>query len=144
MVVAFHTVPLVPERLISGSLSFYLDWFFDFHEQGENYDASGITAADREAYVQAYSAPGSLGAALGWFRAFGQDIVDNEVWLRSPVDVPYLAIAEPHVIGPMTAQSVADRQRSQDRRDWSLRPLGDSAATGQVANALLAFLGDGA
>jgi len=66
----FHALPLVPERLISASLTFYLDWFFDFHDPGQNYDASGITAADRKAYAEAYSAPGALSAALGWFRAF--------------------------------------------------------------------------
>jgi len=35
----FHAVPRVPERLISASLSYYFDWFYDFHDPGQNYDA---------------------------------------------------------------------------------------------------------
>jgi pimeloyl-ACP methyl ester carboxylesterase len=44
----FHSLPLVPERLIAASLSFYFDWFYDFHDPGQNYDSSGITASDRK------------------------------------------------------------------------------------------------
>jgi haloacetate dehalogenase len=137
----FHAVPLLPERLISASLSCYLDWFYDFHDPGENYDASGITAADREAYVQAYSAPGALSAALGWFRAFPQDIVDNDVWLRQPLDIPYLAIAEPHVLAPMTDQAT---RISSKHHVVEIGPSGHwvtQQQPGQVADALIAFLG---
>ena len=136
----FHAIPLVPERLISASLRFYLDWFFDFHDPGENYDVSGITAADREAYVQAYSAPGALGAALGWFRAFPQDIVDNDNWLQTPLDIPYLAIAEPHVVTPMTAQAA---RISNHFQVVQIAPSGHwvtQQQPGQVANALIAFI----
>jgi haloacetate dehalogenase len=138
----FHAVPLLPERLIASSLSFYLDWFYDFHDPGENYDASGITASDREAYVQAYSAPGALSAALGWFRAFPQDIVDNDTWLQQPLDIPYLAIAEPHVLAPMTEQAT---RISRNRRVIEVAPSGHwvtQQQPGQVADALMAFLGD--
>lgn len=137
----FHAVPLLPELLISASLRSYLDWFFDFHDPGENYDASGITAADREAYVRAYSAPGALSAALGWFRAFPQDIVDNDVWLKEPLDIPYLAITEPHVIAPMTEQAT---RISNDHQVVEIAPSGHwvtQQQPGQVADALIAFLG---
>jgi len=141
----FHAIPLVSERLISASLGVYLDWFFDSHDRGENYDASGIGAADREAYVRAYSAPGALSAALGWFRAFPQDITDNQVWLRQPLDVPYLALAEPHVLAPMTAQAARISTRHQV---VEIAPSGHwvtQQQPGQVAEALLAFLsGDSA
>jgi pimeloyl-ACP methyl ester carboxylesterase len=137
----FHAIPLVPERLISASLSFYLDWFFDFHDPGENYDASGVTAADREAYVQAYSAPGALSAALGWFRAFPQDAADNDVWLQQPLDLPYLALAEPHVLAAMAAQAPRISARHQVAE---IAPSGHwvtQQQPGQVADALIAFLG---
>jgi haloacetate dehalogenase len=138
---AFHAVPRVPERLISASLSFYLDWFFDFHDPGQNYDTSGITAADREAYVHAYSAPGALSAALGWFRAFPADIADNDVWLRQPLDIPYLALAEPHVLAPMTDQAA---RISSNHQVVEIGPSGHwvtQQQPAQVADALIAFLG---
>ena len=137
----FHALPRVPERLISASLSFYLDWFFDFHDQGQNYDASGVTAADREAYVQAYSAPGALSAGLGWFRAFPQDITDNDAWLQQPLDVPYLALAEPHVLAPMTEQAARISARHHVAE---IAPSGHwvtQQQPGQVTDALIAFLG---
>ena len=138
----FHAVPLLPDRLIAASLSFYFDWFFDFHDPGENYDASGITAADREAYVHAYSAPGALSAALGWFRAFPQDIVDNDAWLADPLDVPYLAIAEPHVMAPMTNQA---KRISNNHQVVEIAPSGHwvtQQQPAQVSDALTAFLAD--
>jgi haloacetate dehalogenase len=137
---AFHAVPWVPERLIAASLPFYFDWFYDFHDPGQNYDASGITAADREAYVNAYAAPGALSAALGWFRAFDQDIVDNDAWLEQPLEVPYLAIAEPHVLGPMTAQA---ERISKTQRVVEVSPSGHwvtQQQPAQVADALTSFL----
>jgi haloacetate dehalogenase len=137
----FHAIPRVPERLISASLSFYFDWFFDFHDEGTNYDASGVSAADREAYVRAYSAPGALSAALGWFRAFPQDIADNDEWLRQPLDIPYLALAEPHVLAAMTEQAARISTRHQVAE---ITPSGHwvtQQQPGQVADALIAFLG---
>jgi pimeloyl-ACP methyl ester carboxylesterase len=136
----FHAVPLVPERLISASLSFYFDWFYDHHDPGENYDASGITAADRDAYVRAYSAPGALSAALGWFRAFPQDITENDAWLAQPLDIPYLAIAEPHVRAAMAEQAGRISARHQVTEvapsgHWVTQQQPD-----QVAAALLTFL----
>lgn len=137
----FHALPRVPERLIAASLSFYFDWFYDFHDPGQNYDASGITAADREAYVRAYSAAGALSAALGWFRAFPQDIVDNDAWLKQPLDIPYLALAEPHVLAPMTEQASRISARHQVTE---IAPSGHwvtQQQPGQVTDALIAFLG---
>jgi haloacetate dehalogenase len=137
----FHAIPRVPERLISAALAFYLDWFFDFHDQGQNYDASGVTEADREAYVRAYSAPGALSAGLGWFRAFPQDITDNDEWLQQPLDVPYLALAEPHVLAPMTEQATRISARHQV---VEIRPSGHwvtQQQPGKVTDALISFLG---
>lgn len=138
----FHAVPRLPERLISASLSSYFDWFYDFHDPGQNYDASGITGSDREAYVRAYSAPGALSAALGWFRAFPLDIADNDAWLQEPLQVPYLALAEPHVLAPMTEQAA---RISSKHQVVQIAPSGHwvtQQQPGQVADALIAFLGE--
>jgi haloacetate dehalogenase len=137
----FHAIPDVPERLISASLPGYLDWFYDSHDRGENYDASGITAADREAYVRAYSAPGALSAALEWFRAFPRDVTDNDAWLQEPLDIPYLALAESHVLAPMTEQAARISARHQvveitPSGHWVTQQQPD-----QVTAALISFLG---
>jgi len=57
-----------------------LQAFFDLHAQ----DSSALSALDRATFVEAYSRPRVLSAALGWFRAFGQDVEDNREWLQRP------------------------------------------------------------
>jgi hypothetical protein len=57
-----------------------LQAFFDLHAQ----DSSALCALDRATFVEEYSRPRVLSAALGWFRAFGQDVEDNREWLQRP------------------------------------------------------------
>ena len=137
---AFHSVPNVPDRLIAACLDFYFDTFYDLHDEGTNYDSSGITAADRAAYVAAYSGHGSLTAALGWFRAFPQDIEDNDGWLSEPLDLPYLALTEPHVHEAMSAQA---GRIAREATVVKVEPSGHWVThqqPGQVTDALLSFL----
>ena len=91
--------------------------------------------------MEAYSAPGALTAALGWFRAFPQDIVDNDAWLKQPLQIPYLAIAEPHVLAPMTEQAA---RISSKHQVVQIAPAGHWVTQQQpcqIADALIAFLG---
>jgi len=121
-------------------MDFYFDWFFDLINDGSNYDSSGITVADREAYVKAYSGPGALSAALGWFRAFGRDIEDNEEWFAEPLNVPYLAMVEPRIRDAMKTQA------SRIARNPELVEISPSGhwitqqQPAQVARALISFL----
>jgi pimeloyl-ACP methyl ester carboxylesterase len=82
-----------------------------------------------------------LSAALGWFRAFPQDIADNDAWLKQRLDIPYLAVTEPHVLAAMTEQASRISTRHQVA---AIAPSGHwvtQQQPGQVADALIAFLG---
>jgi len=50
----FHAIPDVPERLISASLTSYLDWFYDSHDRGEQ---GGVRAGLRRSW-RAERSPG--------------------------------------------------------------------------------------
>lgn len=140
---AFHSVDRIADRLIGDNLEYYLNSFFDFQYPGLNVDTGSITAADRERFLAAYSAPGSLGAGLGWFRAFGQDIDDNEKWLATQLDVPWLAVGDSHSIAGMADQARRISSKAQaveisQSGHWVLQHQ-----PAQVLDALLPFLDAG-
>jgi haloacetate dehalogenase len=137
---AFHSVDRIADKLIGDNLEYYLNVFFDFQYPGLNQDTWSITAADRERFVAAYAGPGSLGAGLGWFRAFGQDIDDNQNWLAAQLDVPWLALGDPRVIAGMAEQG---RRISSNSRAVEISPSGHwvlQQQPGQVVDTLLPFL----
>jgi haloacetate dehalogenase len=109
----FHSVDRVADKLIGENLEYYLNMFYDFQYPGENHDTSAITAADRAVFLEAYSGRGSLTAGLGWFRAFLQDIEDNRRWLATPLQIPWLALADPRTLTAMTEQGRAISARSR-------------------------------
>jgi haloacetate dehalogenase len=109
----FHSVDRVADKLIGDNLEYYLHSFYDYQYPGENHDTSAITAADRAAFLEAYSGRGALTAGLSWFRAFPQDIEDNRGWLATPLEVPWLALADPRTFTAMTEQGRTISSRSR-------------------------------
>jgi pimeloyl-ACP methyl ester carboxylesterase len=87
---AFHGARDVPEMLVAGRERRYLRAFFD----ARMFDPSGISAADFDIYVDAYSAPGAMRAGFELHRAFDQDIADNRTALRQneKLTMPVLAV----------------------------------------------------
>lgn len=81
---AFHSVERFADKLIGDNLDYYFNAFFDLHA----HDSSALSALDRATFVEVYSRPLVLSAALGWFRAFLQDVEDNREWLQVPLEVP--------------------------------------------------------
>ncbi|WP_346768322.1 alpha/beta hydrolase [Streptomyces sp. R301] len=69
---AFHQVPGLPEQLLAGRTRILVDWIFD------NFllDRTAVTPSDRAVYAHAYDRPGAISGGSGWYRTFGQDIVD--------------------------------------------------------------------
>ena len=71
---AFHSLPDLPEALVSGNERIYLNWFF----QTLTYNKAVFSESRVERYVQAYSKPSSLHAGFEYYRAFEKDAVDNQ------------------------------------------------------------------
>lgn len=83
---AFHSVPDLPELLVTGHQRAYFDFFFDLLAGR----AGAVTNEMRETFTAAYSRPEALKAGFDWYRAFKEDAKVNAVPAR--IDVPILYI----------------------------------------------------
>lgn len=70
---AFHAIPDLPEKLISGNLSDYFAYFYDAIAA----KPGSISEYARAKYVEAYTRPEALKTGLEWYRSFPQDEKDN-------------------------------------------------------------------
>ncbi|KAL9003362.1 MAG: hypothetical protein Q9188_003756 [Gyalolechia gomerana] len=69
----FHSVPDLPELLVSGHEKQYLKHFYDRLAQ----NPAAFTEADLDFYATLYSAPGAIRAGFNVYRAFEEDKRDN-------------------------------------------------------------------
>lgn len=83
---AFHTIPDLPETLVSGRQATYFAYFFDRLSASP----AGVSASARETYAAAYSRPEALRAGFDWYRAFPEDERNNIAVERQTVDTPVL------------------------------------------------------
>ncbi|HUR08593.1 MAG TPA: alpha/beta hydrolase [Nonomuraea sp.] len=83
---AFNQVPDLPERLLAGRSRALIDWMCDYLVE----DPASISDRDRDIYARAYSTPDAIRAGNAWYRAFGQDIVDEKEYGK--VTVPLLGL----------------------------------------------------
>jgi pimeloyl-ACP methyl ester carboxylesterase len=82
---AFHSIPNLPEALVTGHEAIYFDFFFD-----RLAGPVGITKEQRENYVKAYSRPEALRTGFEWYRAFPRDEKDNLEVKSETVETPVL------------------------------------------------------
>jgi pimeloyl-ACP methyl ester carboxylesterase len=85
---AFHSLPDLPEALVSGKERIYLNWFF----QTLAYNRAVFSQARVDRYVQAYSRPSSLHAGFEYYRAFEKDAVDNQDHESAKLAMPVLSV----------------------------------------------------
>lgn len=84
---AFHSVPALPETLVSGREREYFDFFYD----ALSADPARISDESRAEYVEAYSAASALSAGLSWYRGFPRDAEANaSAATLLPVTTPVL------------------------------------------------------
>lgn len=81
---AFHAVPKLPEKLVSGNQRVYFDYFFD----ALAHHPANMGTAARERYAAAYGSSTALSTGFNWYRAFTQDASTNEVAVK--IDTPLL------------------------------------------------------
>ncbi|KAK7219344.1 hypothetical protein V2G26_007347 [Clonostachys chloroleuca] len=73
----FHSVPDLPEALVTGREETYLRHFFD----KLSYNQSAITQEDLAYYVKQYCQSGALRCAFSVYRAFQEDANENTAWI---------------------------------------------------------------
>lgn len=75
----FHSVPDLPEALVSGREKAYVSHFL--HKI--TYNLSAFDDADVDFYAATYARPGALRCAFGVYRAFETDAAENREWVES-------------------------------------------------------------
>ncbi|GFZ91397.1 MULTISPECIES: alpha/beta fold hydrolase [Sphingobium] len=87
---AFHTVPDLPEALITGREREYLDWFL----RRKVADPRSIGDADLDEYVRIFTLPGALRAGLAYYREVGVSAEQNRALVRDgKLTMPVLAVS---------------------------------------------------
>jgi pimeloyl-ACP methyl ester carboxylesterase len=100
---AFHAVPDVPEMLTSGRERAYMTMFL--RTMGA-FDTTAVTNTDIDEYVRCYTAPGAWHAAFQYYRAWFDDVRQNEIHAATPLDMPVLALGGSFSSGPFPELSL--------------------------------------
>ena len=86
---AFHTIPDLPERLITGREREYLDWFL----RRKTANPETFTDADLEEYLRVFKKEGGLRAGLAYYRAAALSARQNrELSTQGKLKMPLLAL----------------------------------------------------
>jgi pimeloyl-ACP methyl ester carboxylesterase len=83
--IPFNRVENLPEQLIAGREDAFFG--YEFAVQGGNVPEEAIRY-----YVDTLSNPESLHGSLGWYRAFGETLAQNDERAKRPLTMPVLAI----------------------------------------------------
>ena len=85
---AFHTLPDLPEALVTGREEVYLRWLFEH----KSFDAEAFPEEEIAANVRAYTQPGALTASFAYYRAVFQTKAQNQAYARTELPMPVLAL----------------------------------------------------
>ncbi|KAL8809185.1 MAG: hypothetical protein Q9200_003632 [Gallowayella weberi] len=107
----FHSVPDLPELLVSGHEKQYLKHFYD--RLGQN--PAAFTEADLDFYATLYSAPGAMRAGFNVYRTFEEDKVDNRRWLekKGKVKVRAMILGGEYSLEALKSESMAKEVNEQ-------------------------------
>jgi pimeloyl-ACP methyl ester carboxylesterase len=88
------------ERLVAGRERIYLDRFWnEFSADPKKFDEES-----RQHYAALYAKPGAMHAGFEQFKAFDQDVKDDQAFLAAgKLTMPVLAIGGDHSFGPTMA-----------------------------------------
>jgi pimeloyl-ACP methyl ester carboxylesterase len=90
---SFHQTPDVPETLVQGKEMEYLSW----HLRGLAYNPSAITQEAINEYVSRYSAPGGMRAGFEYYRAFQENVMQNQNYSQTMLPMPVLALGGSYI-----------------------------------------------
>ncbi|AMD87828.1 hypothetical protein AXF14_09845 [Actinomyces radicidentis] len=102
---AFHTIPGLPEELVSGREEAYFDYFYE----AIAHHPERIGRESRRAHADAYRAPGALTAGFELYRSLWEDARANEAD-RSPVGTPVLYARGEHEGGDVADYAAGFRE----------------------------------
>jgi pimeloyl-ACP methyl ester carboxylesterase len=90
---AFHTIPDLPEMLITGREREYINWFIS----RKTANPEAFSDADMEEYLRVFKKDGGLRAGLGYYRAAALSAQQNrELCANGKLKTPMLALSSDH------------------------------------------------
>jgi pimeloyl-ACP methyl ester carboxylesterase len=89
----FHQTPDVPETLVQGKEMEYLSW----HYRGLALNPTAITQDAINEYVSHYSAPGGMRAGFEYYRAFQENVMQNQNYSKTKLPMPVLALGGSYI-----------------------------------------------
>lgn len=134
---SFHQEPDLPELLIAGRELAYVETMI----RERMYNQGGITDAEVAEYAAALAQPGATRAMLNWYRALGQDVIDNRRTAAEPLTIPVLGVGGDKRWGDRIGGVL--RQFATDVTAHSLQDCGHWVAEerpAELLDALLPFL----
>jgi len=132
--IPFNRVENLPEQLVAGREDVFFG--YEFAVQGGNVPEDAIRY-----YVDALSNPESLHGSLGWYRAFGVTLAQNDERAKRPLSMPVLAIGGERSYGEHVAEAM--RPLAEDVQGIVIPGAGHwvaEEAPEQLLEALSAFL----
>src|SRR4051812_40070318 len=99
----FHSVPDLPEALVTGKETIYLKHFYDKLAL----NTAAITPTDLKHYVLMYSQPGALRCAFAVYEAFERDAEENRAWVEEHGKCKVPALAFSGASSPHAAEAEA-------------------------------------
>ena len=115
---AFHSIPGLPERLVTGRQAEYFGYFYDIISA----NPAKITAEARAGYVEAYATDTALTAGFNWYRAFPLDAEQNRQLSATPVTTHLLYLRGEHEGGDIGAYVTGFREAGCTRVDHAVVP----------------------
>ncbi len=97
-----NRAPGLAEKLVPGQEAAYYGTFLE-QSAGPN----GLDPDALQAYLDAYSAPGVLGAGLAYYRTRPEDVNEVQALATQPISTPVLAIGGRHAMGAAVAGGMA-------------------------------------
>ena len=98
----FFSFPEMPETIIAGQEQYFLEQFV----RALTVNQAGFTDDDFAEYARTYAQPGKLKASFDYFRAFPEDVAQNEVYAQTPLSMPVLALGAEGGVGGFVPQQV--------------------------------------
>ena len=92
-----------PEALVSGRERIYFSYFWNDLAADKNHS---LPAADREAYIAAYSRPGRMRAAWSYFVSFQQAAKDFAQLSQTKLKMPVLSVGGEKSLGDALGQQI--------------------------------------
>jgi pimeloyl-ACP methyl ester carboxylesterase len=136
----FNMAGDISEELVRGREYAFVNHFMRRENVGV-FDANAVSDADVDHYARALARPGALRSSFSYYRTLPMDRLDSDVWSKTPLRMPVLAVGADWGYGSGSAATM--RRAATDVREVTIADSGHyipEERPAELANALSEFL----